>query len=110
MSQKCDLTTAEFALPSLVGQLVDERMSLSQLEAALNFRASAAEEGQANCIIPTEPRMPLARKRIFRLPAPVPTTIDVRPGYNNMGTVGDQLLKIFSIGFPLASSSTNLSK
>lgn len=28
--------------------------------------------------------MPLARKRIFRLPAPAPTTIYVRPGYNRV--------------------------
>ena len=31
-----------------------------------------------------ERRMPLARKRIFRIPAPAPTTIYVRPGYNRV--------------------------
>ena len=39
-------------------------------------------------------RMPLARKRIFRLPAPAPTTIYVRPGYNRVLAEEFEALKV----------------
>ena len=38
--------------------------------------------------------MPLARKRIFRLPAPAPTTIYVRPGYNRVLAEEFEALKV----------------
>jgi transcription elongation factor GreA len=39
-------------------------------------------------------RMPLARKRIFRIPAPAPTTIYVRPGYNRVLAEEFEALKL----------------
>ena len=38
--------------------------------------------------------MPLARKRIFRIPAPAPTTIYVRPGYNRVLAEEFEALKV----------------
>ena len=38
--------------------------------------------------------MPLARKRIFRLPVPAPTTIYVRPGYNRVLAEEFEALKV----------------
>src|SRR5215207_1038536 len=38
--------------------------------------------------------MPLHRKRIFRLPAPAPTTIYVRPGYNRVLAEEFEALKV----------------
>ena len=38
--------------------------------------------------------MPLARKRIFRIPAPTPTTIYVRPGYNRALAEEFEALKV----------------
>jgi transcription elongation factor GreA len=42
--------------------------------------------------------MPLARKRIFRLPAPAPTTIYVRPGYNRVLAEEYEALKVKRVG------------
>jgi transcription elongation factor GreA len=42
--------------------------------------------------------MPLARKRIFRLPAPPPTTIYVRPGYNRVLAEEFEALKVKRVG------------
>jgi len=43
-------------------------------------------------------RRPLARKRIFRLPAPAPTTIYVRPGYNRVLAGEFEALKVKRVG------------
>ncbi|MBL9200660.1 MAG: hypothetical protein JNL39_09145 [Opitutaceae bacterium] len=42
--------------------------------------------------------MPLARKRIFRLPPPAPTTIYVRPGYNRVLAEQFEALKVKRVG------------
>ena len=42
--------------------------------------------------------MPLARKRIFRIPAPAPTTIYVRPGYNRVLAEEFEALKVKRVG------------
>jgi transcription elongation factor GreA len=42
--------------------------------------------------------MPLARKRIFRPPAPAPTTIYVRPGYNRVLAEEFEALKVKRVG------------
>ena len=42
--------------------------------------------------------MPLARKRIFRPPAPAPTTIYVRPGYNRVLAEQFEALKLKRVG------------
>jgi len=42
--------------------------------------------------------MPLARKRIFRLPAPAPTTIYVRAGYNRVLAEEFEALKVKRVG------------
>ncbi len=42
--------------------------------------------------------MPLARKRIFRLPPPAPTTIYVRPGYNRVLAEEFEALKVKRVG------------
>jgi transcription elongation factor GreA len=42
--------------------------------------------------------MPLARKRIFRLPPPPPTTIYVRPGYNRVLAEEFEALKVKRVG------------
>ena len=42
--------------------------------------------------------MPLARKRIFRIPPPAPTTIYVRPGYNRVLAEEFEALKIKRVG------------
>ena len=42
--------------------------------------------------------MPLARKRIFRIPAPPPTTIYVRPGYNRVLAEEFEALKVKRVG------------
>ena len=42
--------------------------------------------------------MPLARKRIFRLPPPPPTTIYVRPGYNRVLAEEFEALKLKRVG------------
>ena len=42
--------------------------------------------------------MPLARKRIFRLPAAAPTTIYVRPGYNRVLAEEFEALKVKRVG------------
>ncbi len=43
-------------------------------------------------------RMPLARKLIFRIPAPPPTTIYVRPGYNRVLAEEFEALKVKRVG------------
>lgn len=42
--------------------------------------------------------MPLRRKNIFRLPAPAPTTIYVRPGYNRVLAEEFEALKVKRVG------------
>jgi transcription elongation factor GreA len=42
--------------------------------------------------------MPFSRKRIFRLPAPPPTTIYVRPGYNRVLAEEFEALKVKRVG------------
>src|SRR4051812_4297151 len=42
--------------------------------------------------------MPLARKKIFRLPPPAPTTIYVRPGYNRVLAEEFEALKVKRVG------------
>jgi transcription elongation factor GreA len=42
--------------------------------------------------------MPLARKRIFHIPAPAPTTIYVRPGYNRVLAGEFDALKVKRVG------------
>jgi transcription elongation factor GreA len=42
--------------------------------------------------------MPLARKKIFRIPPPAPTTIYVRPGYNRVLAEEFEALKIKRVG------------
>ncbi len=42
--------------------------------------------------------MPLARKRIFRIPPPAPTTIYVRPGYNRVLAEEFEALKVKRVG------------
>jgi transcription elongation factor GreA len=42
--------------------------------------------------------MPLARKKIFRIPPPAPTTIYVRPGYNRVLAEEFEALKVKRVG------------
>jgi len=48
--------------------------------------------------------MPLARKRIFRIPPPPPTTIYVRPGYNRVLAEEFAALKVKRVGFAIGAA------